>query len=258
MAMTFSANLGFLWNDLSLPEAIRAAKASGFDAVECHWPYATPAGDIAAVLEETGLPMLGLNTTRGETSAGENGLCALPGREAEARASIDQAIAYAGAINAQTIHVMAGFAEGPEADATFVANLFYACAQAAPLGITILIEPLNHHDAPDYYLQDTQKARRVIEAVAADNLRLMFDCYHLQIMQGDLTRLLTECLPITGHIQFASVPDRGAPDTGELNFPYLFRHIRALGWTTPLGAEYKPGGPTEATLGWLNDPAFRD
>lgn len=255
--MTFSANLGFLWSDRSLPDAIRAAKASGFDAVECHWPYATPAADVAAALCETGLAMQGLNTIRGDTAAGENGLCALPGREAEARASIDQAIAYAAAINAQAVHVMAGFARGAAADATFVANLSYACVQAAPFGITILIEPLNCHDAPGYYLQDTHKARRVIETVAADNLKLMFDCYHLQIMQGDLTRLLTGCLPITGHIQFASVPDRGAPDTGELNFPHLFRHIRALGWTTPLGAEYKPNGPTEATLGWLKDPAFR-
>jgi 2-dehydrotetronate isomerase len=93
--MKFSANLGFLWTDRPLPEAIRAAKAAGFDAVECHWPYDIPAAEVAAALTETGLPMLGLNARRGNTAIGENGLAALPGREAEARAAIDEAVAYA-------------------------------------------------------------------------------------------------------------------------------------------------------------------
>lgn len=122
--MKFSANLGFLWTEHALPDAIRAAKAAGFDAVECHWPYDVPAADVKAALDETGLSMLGLNTVRG--NPGENGLAALPGREPEARAAIDQAIAYAVEIGADAIHVMAGFAEGPEAEATFLENLGYA------------------------------------------------------------------------------------------------------------------------------------
>ena len=85
--MRFSANLGFLWTALSLPDAIRAAKRAGFDAVECHWPYDIPTAEVADALGETGLTMLGLNTRRGKP--GENGLSALPGRKAEARAAID-------------------------------------------------------------------------------------------------------------------------------------------------------------------------
>ncbi len=255
--MKFSANLGFLWSDLPLPDAIRAAAAAGFDAVECHWPYTVPPDDVVAALTETGLPMLGLNTSRGDVAAGENGLCALPGREADARAAIDEAVGYAGAIGARAVHVMAGFATGPEADATFRANLEYACAQAAPRGITILIEPLNRHDAPGYYLQTTTQARQIIEAIGLPNLRMMFDCYHVQRMEGDLSSRLSDLLPLIGHIQFAAVPDRGAPDHGEVNFAHVFRHIRSLGYTAPLGAEYKPGGPTGPTLGWLSDPAFR-
>ncbi|MBF9043392.1 TIM barrel protein [Rhodobacterales bacterium HKCCE4037] len=255
--MSFSANLGFLWADLPLPDAIRAAKAAGFDAVECHWPYDVPPENVSAALAETGLPMLGLNTARGDVEAGEFGLSALPGREAEARAAIDQAIAYAAAIGARNLHAMAGFARGSDADATFIANLRHACAGAAPHGITVLIEPLNLRDAPGYYLSDTHKAREIIDTVAAPNLRLMFDCYHLQIMQGDLPGLLEDCLSVIGHVQFASVPDRGPPDEGDVDYPRLFRHIRALGWTAPLGAEYRPRGATEASLGWLKNPAFR-
>ena len=249
--MKFSANLGFLWTDRPLPDAIRAAKAAGFDAVECHWPYEVPVEEVKAALAETGLKMLGLNTVRGNTAKGENGLSALPGREADARAAIDQAIAYAVAIDTANIHVMAGFATGDAAHETFCANLAYACAQAAPHGISILIEPLNRYDAPGYFLTTTEQAREIIAEVGSANLKLMFDCYHVQLMEGDLTHRLTALQPVIGHIQFASVPDRAAPDHGEVNYTHIFETIRDLGWLTPIGAEYKPGGDTDKTLGWL-------
>lgn len=247
----FSANLGFLWTNLSLPDAIRAAHEAGFRAVECHWPYDTPTDDILEALTETGLSMLGLNTRRGDVEAGDNGLSALPDRVEEARVAIDEAIAYAAAINCGAVHVMAGFASGPEAEATFVENLTYACAQAAPHGITILIEPLNHYDAPGYFLQTTAQAKDIIGKVGAENIKLMFDCYHVQLMEGDLSHRLKDLLPLVGHIQFAGVPARGRPDVGEVNFMHIFDRVDSLGWTQPLGAEYKPGGPTENTLGWM-------
>ncbi|WP_223420805.1 hydroxypyruvate isomerase family protein [Tateyamaria pelophila] len=251
--MKFSANLGFLWADRPLPEAIRAAKAAGFDAVECHWPYDTPASEVSAALSETGLPMLGLNTRRGDTANGENGLAALPGREAEARAAIDDALAYAAKTGTKAVHVMAGFSGGPRAHETFVANLSYACDQAMPHNITILIEPLNHYDAPGYFLSTSQQAAAIIHESGRDNLKLMFDCYHLQIMEGDLSRRLARYLPLIGHIQIASVPDRGTPDHGELDYAHILAEIDRLGWTVPVGAEYKPIAPTDETLSWLKN-----
>lgn len=245
--MKFSANLGFLWNDLPLPDAIRAAAAAGFDAVECHWPHVHAPEAVAGALAETGLAMLGLNTLRGQP--GENGLSALPGREAEARAEIDRAIAYARAIGCGAVHVMAGYAEGPDAEAAFLANLDHAC-RAAP-ELTILIEPLNRHDAPGYFLTRSDQALGLIERAGHANLKLMFDCYHLQIMEGDLTRRLTALMPVIGHVQIAAVPDRGTPDHGELDFRHICATLRELGWTRPVGAEYRPAGPTGDSLGWL-------
>lgn len=248
---TFSANLGFLWNDLSLPDAIRAAKAAGFAAVECHWPYSTPTQDVNAALNETGLVMLGLNTSRGNVAAGDNGLTAIPGREAEARVAIDQALEYAAAIATPNVHVMAGFAGGPKAHATFVANLQYACEAAAEHGVTVLIEPLNHYDAPNYFLSTTEQAKAIILEVGLPNIKLMFDCYHVQLMEGNIVHRLEALLPYIGHIQFASVPDRGTPDHGELNYAFVFERIKALGWDVPLGAEYKTTQPTSETLSWM-------
>ena len=247
----FSANLGFLWNDLNLPDAIRAAKRAGFDAVECHWPYAFAAQDVKTALEETGLQMLGINTVRGNVDAGENGLTALRGREGDAVAAIDQAIDYAVAIDTKKLHVMAGFAKGQDAHNTFVANLRYACDKAQDHGITILIEPLNAYDAPGYFLSKTGQAKTIIQEVGFDNLKLMFDCYHVQLMEGDLSNRLQKLLPIIGHIQFASVPDRGTPDHGEVNYHHIFELIENLDYDAPLGAEYKPSLKTDDTLDWL-------
>ncbi|MDO6588223.1 TIM barrel protein [Salipiger sp. 1_MG-2023] len=248
--MKFSANLGFLWADRSLPDAIRAAKAAGFDAVECHWPYDVPASAVRAALDETGLPMLGLNTVRG--NPGENGLCALPDRKPEARAAIDQAIDYAVQIGAGAIHVMCGFAEGPQAEATFLENLRYA-RKACPGSITLLIEPLNRHDAPGYFLHSSQQASALLEKLGLPGVKLMFDCYHIGRTEGDLVTRIRDLAPIIGHIQFAAVPDRGEPDRGEINYAFVIDAIEKLGWTLPLGAEYKPRETTDTGLGWLSD-----
>ncbi len=249
--MRYSANLGFLWSELALPDAIHKAAAAGFAAVECHWPYTTPAHRVAKALAETGIPMLSLNTWRGD-AAGDYGLTAIPGREKEARAAIDQAMEYAQAIHTNNIHVMAGNASGDPACKTYIENLRYATRKADKLDITILIEPLNHYDAPGYFLSNTEQAKRILDEVAAPNLKLMFDCYHLQIMQGDISRSLLELMPIIGHIQIASVPDRSEPDGGELNYRHIINLLKDIGYSHPIGAEYNPRTSVEAGLGWIN------
>lgn len=250
--MRYSANLGFLFTDLPLPQAIHAAKDAGFDAVECHFPYDVPVADVAQALAETGLTMLGLNTWPGDKAAGDFGLAALTGREDEARAAIKQAVDYAVATGTKAIHVMAGRTDGGEAaEATFCANLAYACDMAAPHSITILIEPINTRDVPGYHLSRTDHAVRLIGALGKPNLKLMYDCYHMQIMQGDQATNLRELLPVIGHIQIAAVPDRGEPDQGEIDYLWLMQELGRLGYGAPVGAEYKPRAGTLAGLGWL-------
>ena len=249
----YSANLGFLWKNRTLPDAIHLASNAGFSAVECHWPYATPAADVKDALQKTQLPMLSINTVRGDSNAGDNGLSALPNRLSQARDAIDQAVEYACEINARNIHVMAGNAIGERAHDTFIDNLKYAANRAHLHGITIVIEPLNHFDAPDYFLTTTTQAEEIVRQVDLPNLKLMFDCYHVQIMEGDISRRLTYLLPIIGHIQVASVPDRGRPDRGELNYGYIFKVLEELGYTQPVGAEYRPEGDTSDSLQWMKE-----
>ena len=248
----FSANLGYLWKELPLPEAVLAAGKAGFEAVEFHEPYNYPAEEIREVLEETSLKMLGLNTRRGVPGSKDRGLAAVPGREADARNIIDEAIEYAASINCQNIHVIAGITgKIKEAEETFRENLRYATQKASNHGITILIEPLILFDTPGYHLSDLDHAMETQDAVNKPNLKIMFDCYHIQVMQGNLLLRLKEHLTRIGHIQFANSPGRTEPDTGEINFPWLFAEIDSIGWEGYLGAEYIPPTKTDDSLKWL-------
>lgn len=254
-----SANLGFLWTDRPLPDAVRAAADAGFDAVECHFPYEVDPSALTSALEATGLPLLGLNTAPGSTEAGAAGLAAVPGHEAEARTAIDQALAYAATVDARHVHVMAGRAAGSEARRTFVTNLTYATEQAAEVGTRIVIEPINQRDMPGYFLSTVEEAAGIITDVLGPDsalptlspLAMMFDCYHVQIGQGDLLRRFQAHLPLIGHVQFAGVPDRAEPDQSEIDYAWLLPQFAATGYDGFFGAEYRPRTTTDAGLAWL-------
>jgi hydroxypyruvate isomerase len=249
--LRFSANLGFLWRDLPLLERIRRAAAAGFDAAEFHFPYDTPAATLKAALAEAGLPTVAINTRPGSRE-GDFGLAAMPGRESEARAVIDEALAYAAAIGASAVHVMAGKpTDSRTARRAFVEALGYAAEQAAATSLTILIEPLNRYDAPGYFLTSSGQAIEILAELGRENVKLMFDCYHMQINEGDLTRRFSELLPKIGHVQIAAVPSRAEPDEGEIAYERLLPAFEAAGYGGFVGAEYRPRGTVEEGLGWL-------
>ncbi len=251
MTLPVSANLGFLWDHLALPDRIRAAKAAGFDAVECHFPYDHEAREIADTLRETGLRMLGINTILGPE--GHFGLAAMTGREPEARAAIDQAIEYAIAIDARHINVVAGLTDGgPAAESTLQSNLEYAAQRADSHGIMIVVEALNPRAVAGAHLASQDQALATVASVGVPNLKIMLDFFHAQIVQGDLETLIRNNIAQIGHVQFAAIHDRGEPDQGELNYPYLFHVLEDAGYKGHLGAEYRPRGESvEAGLGWL-------
>jgi hydroxypyruvate isomerase len=250
----FSANLGFLFTEHQDLDRVDAAARAGFEAVEMHWPYAVPAAEMRAALDRSGVTMLGLNTPVGDAASGDFGLGALPGREREFETAFDKSLDYGARIGASAIHCMAGVvAPGGEeaAEGVFVANLKRAADKAAQAGMTILIEPINTRDKPGYFLHRVEHAAEIIGKVDRGNVRIRFDCYHTQIMQGDLIRRFETHRALVGHVQVAAVPSRAEPDEGELNYPEILGAIDRLGYDGWVGAEYKPRGRTEDGLGWL-------
>lgn len=251
----FAANLTMMFHEVPFLERFERARAAGFTAVEFLFPYAFEPAAIRRMLDEAALQCVLFNTPPGDWDRGERGLAALPGREQEFRAALQRALEYAGELDCPRIHVMAGVVpEGADREActrTFVENLKWAAEKAAPLGVTLTVEPINTRDIPGYFLNTQEQAREILERVGADNVRLQFDFYHCQMMQGDLTRRFTEALPLVAHVQIANVPGRHEPDFGEIDYRWIFAKLDELGYTGWVGCEYRPRGETEAGLGWF-------
>lgn len=251
----FAANLSMMYTELPFLARFGAAAADGFEAVEYLFPYAFPPEAIVAELTQHRLTQALFNLPPGDWDAGERGLACHPGREAEFADSVQQALRYARATGCLRLHAMAGLlpaAVVPEqARDTYLTNLRLAARAVAAEGITLLIEPINSRDMPGYFLSLQQQAADVLREVGEPNLKIQFDCYHCQIMEGDLSRRFEKHLPDIGHVQIAGVPDRHEPDQGELNYPHLFDHFDRLGYSGFVGCEYRPRAKTSDGLGWL-------
>jgi len=256
----FDANLSMLFTELAFLDRFQAAANCGFAGVEVLFPYDWPAGEIAERLLANGLTQVLINAPPGDLEAGERGLGAVPGRESEFRDGLARALDYAEALRCGQVHVMAGMladdgaAARARARSCFVGNLAWAAAAAAERGVRTLIEPLNtKRDAPGYFLATVAEARAVIEEVGSNNLLLQCDLYHAQIMTGNLAETIEANLPLIGHFQIAGVPGRHEPDSGEINYPFLFNLIDSLGYRGWVGCEYRPAGATADGLAWAFD-----
>ena len=253
-----AANLTMMFNEVAFEERFDAAARVGFRAVEFLFPYEWPSAQLAQWMANAGVENVLFNLPPGDWNKGERGLAALPGREIEFREGFRKALDYAHALGTPRLHVMAGLAP-PESDtdirermrATYLENLRWAADEALQANRTILIEPINPRDIPGYWLNHQQDALDVIALVGASNLRLQFDLYHAQIVDGDLTRRIERQVEVTGHVQIAGVPDRHEPDSGELSIAHLLATLDRVGYTGWVGCEYRPRGRTEAGLGWI-------
>ncbi|KAA2241030.1 hydroxypyruvate isomerase family protein [Salinarimonas soli] len=251
----FTANIAFLFADRPFVERIDAARAAGFENVECHFPYDTPVETLKARLDGAGVRMTGLNTAPGDIRAGDWGLAGLIGREDDFEAGVRQAADYARALGTPMIHVMAGVVDEdarPQAYRTYVRNLRSAARAVAADGITLLLEPLNARDRPGYLVSRSDDIAELIGEIGEPNVRLLFDAYHVQIMEGDLIRRIERHAPVIGHVQIAAVPSRAEPDEGEVHFPAIFDALAANGYDGLIGLEYKPRGSTEEGLAWMD------
>jgi hydroxypyruvate isomerase len=243
-----------LFNETPFLERFELAAKAGFKAVEFLFPYAFAATELRSRLEGNGLELVLHNLPAGDWDAGERGVACHPDRVGEFREGVARAIDYARALGVAQLNCLAGKAPAGIDEATlrrtFVENLRYAAAALDKQGLKLLIEPINTFDIPGFYLNRTEQALALLDEVGSPNLRVQYDIYHAQRMEGELGNTLTRNIARIGHIQLADNPGRGEPGTGEINYPWLFRHIDSLGYAGWIGCEYKPRGTTLDGLGW--------
>ncbi len=251
----FNANLSMMFNEVPFLERFGVAAKAGFKAVEFLFPYDFTKEQVKDALDRNGLELILHNMPPGDWAKGERGMAILPGREAEFRAGVAKAIDYCTHLGCPQLHCMAGLVPAGVTPAalrdTYIANVSYAAAETAKAGLKLLIEPINPRDIPGYYLNTSQQAIEIIDAVGAGNLLLQYDIYHMQIVEGDLAPTMERLLPRIGHMQLADTPGRHEPGTGEINYPFLFGHADRIGYQGWIGCEYRPAGDTVAGLTWL-------
>jgi hydroxypyruvate isomerase len=256
----FAANLTMMYQEHNFLDRFAPAASDGFQFVEYLFPYEHPAAVLAAKLKENGLRQVLFNSPPGDWKAGERGIAAMPGREQEYREGFLRALEYAHAFNCPRIHSMAGLAPAGSDRAAFHAaytsNLAWAAEKARAAGIDLLIEPIAQRNIPGFFLNRQDEAHAIVEEVGAPNLKVLMDLFHCQVEEGDLAFKIRKYLADpkqsrVGHFQVAGVPERHEPDTGEVNYSYLFDLIDQLGYEGYIGCEYLPATTASQGLAWF-------
>lgn len=250
----FAPNFYHHYLELPVRERFGAARASGFDAIEWHFPYELAAEELRILLDDNGLGFLyavmPVDWTR------EKGLAGVPGREDACRAAAESGLAYLSRIGADYMQVGAGIVpQGVSRERcveVFCRNLEWICDQAKGTGVDIAIEGVCNARFPGWVVQTIAETAEVVRAVNADNLKLVYDTFHLRMEErGPLTPLIDAYWPLIGHVQIGNAPGRHEPGVGELDLFHIVDALQAKGWRRPIGLEFDPASDTWSSLAWM-------
>lgn len=257
MTFRLAPNLSLLWTDLPLEQRFERAAAAGFDAVELWWPGDELAEALPELTRAAGVELALLNFDAGDMAGGDRGLVADPERFDRFRANVPLALRVAAAAGCRRLNLLVGLElEGHdlvEQRGWARENVGWAAEQAARQGATVLVEAVNVFENGPYLVTTTRDAATFVESVGRPNVRLQYDAYHMQRMEGDLTATLERYWNLVAHIQIADAPGRGQPGTGEIDFGELLGFLERKGYDGFVGLEYRPVGETDASFEWIGD-----
>ncbi len=249
-----SANLSMLFPEIPFMQRFSAAARAGFSAVEIQFPYAWNAGDIRAQLREHDLELVLFNLPAGDWEAGDRGIAANWTRREEFQAGLQRALEYVDILQPRAVNLLAGASEDTdENDLALLQNIRLAAEALGEEGVTLVVEPVNTIDVPDFALPRAFTVLDVITAIDAPNVKLQLDIYHALMMEEDPIMLLRDHIEEIGHIQVADVPGRHQPGTGLVDWKLLFDALESLDYEGFVGLEYIPEGPTESGFGLLKE-----
>ncbi len=253
--MKIAANLTMMFNEHDFMDRFTAAASAGFKGVEYLFPYDYPADAIGDALDANGLKQVLFDFPAGDWANGDRGIAVQPDRVGEFQDGVGLAVEYATALGCKRLTCLAGIPDDgtdPEvAEQTMIRNLQFAADAAARIDAIVLVEPLNTRDVPGTFVSTSSHGAQIVRAADRANVRLQFDVYHTQIMEGDIATKFSELLPMIGHVQIADNPGRHEPGSGEINYPFVLNHIANSGYDGWIGAEYMPAGNTQDGLSWV-------
>ncbi len=261
--LRYEVNCSIMYTELPLLERPAAARAAGFDGIELWWPFAeaVPANAdvdrLVAAVQDAGVQLVGLNFLAGDMPGGDRGLVSWPARSQEFRDNVDVAVGLGERLGVTGFNALYGNrvdgVDPQEQDELATENLAVAARAAARIGAVVLVEPVS--GAERYPLLTAADAVAAMDRAAAhgdvDNLRLLFDVYHLSVNGDDVAAAVAAYADRVGHVQVADAPGRNEPGTGGLDIDTPLTGLEQAGYGGWVGLEYKPADGTDAGLGWL-------
>jgi hydroxypyruvate isomerase len=254
--MKFCANVSILFKEVPFLERFGLASEAGFSAIEMWWPSGEDLEAVQRAVKEADLSVILLNFDAGDMPARDRGLAADPERHEQFRENVPVALELARSLGCRKMNALLGH-ESPrmsceEQFSLARENVRFAADAAREHGIEVLIEPLNTFENGPCLLHDTPGGIEFVRSVDRPNVRLQYDVYHMQRMEGNLVANLREHIDSIGHVQIADSPGRGEPGTGEIQYPFVLSELENLGYTGHVGLEYNPTTETtEENLSWL-------
>ena len=254
--MKFCANVSILFKEVPLLERFGRAREAGFRAVEFWWPAGEDLGEVEAAIKEAGLEVALFNFDAGDMPGGDRGLLSDPESVTQFQENVPVALQLAGRLRCGKLNALVGHRlESMDREEQFglaQESIGWAADLAAEQGAEIMIEAVNTFENGPYLLCTTRDGAEFVRSVGRENVKLQYDVYHMQRMEGNLVANLREYIGVIGHVQVADSPDRGEPGTGEIRYPFVLGALKDLGYDGYVGLEYNPTTPTtEESLSWL-------
>ena len=257
MSMRLAANISLMFTEVPLLQRFMAAKQAGFNTVEIQFPYVERIEDLVSAKNEADVEVCLINVPAGDLMTGGEGLACVPGKESEFELAITQCCQYAEALDVNVVNVLPGkcMDEDSRSDylATFRCNLKKAAEVFSAHNILVTFEAVNTQDMPGFLVHNSEQMHKIMMDVDHSNLKMQFDIYHMQIMEGHVDKTIKKYSDLIGHIQFADTPNRGEPLSGDLNFVEIFNSIRLSDYRGHVSAEYRPTVKTENSLKWMKE-----
>ena len=249
-----------LFPNLSLPQQMGKVAEAGYQGFEFGDWRAVNLDEIARLKNKLGLECSCLVGNRGVNPKGM-GLCN-PAERPAFLAELQASAEAARRLEAARLVVLSGNkvpAMPRQAQyASIVEGLKRGQDIVAPHGITLIVEVINtlaeveplhpQENHLDYYLNTTREAFAITREVASPHVKILFDLYHVQIMEGNLIETIRKNIGQIGHFHVGDVPGRHEPGTGEINYRNVFRAIRDLGFRGVVAMEYLPSKDAMTTL----------
>ena len=255
----YAANLTMLFNEVPFAERFELAATAGFRAVEFLFAHNVDQDAVERELARNGLELVLFDPEGGDFPAGDRAYLCDPARRDHLLKTIEDAIVTAGRFGCRRLNVLAGNrvegrTEQEEIDAV-VAGLNRVKTAAEAAGVNLNLEYLNSRvDHPGYLFDRMAIGLEVVERCASPNVKILYDIYHAQIMEGDLIRTIRAHHHAIGHFHTAGNPGRHELELASATLDFRTRMSVYItpGQTAGLAVEVPHGSASINAMPWAN------